>query len=135
MQVGAEQTIASNQAREQTYAEVKTRAGQLQTEINGAKSIFDSEISYSKALVRYADLFPKGTAISSMKLDEASFGQPQTQTVKVTGEQATKDLIASMKNSKYVRDFQRSNISVNSEGGKYPYTISVTFTLTEEIAK
>lgn len=135
MQVGAEQTIASNQAREQTYAEVKTRAEQLQTEINGAKSIFDNEISYSKALIRYADLFPKGTAISSMKLDENSFGQSQSLTVKVTGEQATKDLIDSMKKSPYVRDFHRSNISVNSEGGKYPYTVDVTFSLTKEIAK
>lgn len=131
----AEQTIASNQAREQSYAEVKSRAEQLQAEINGAKSIFDSELSYSKALVRYANLFPKGTAIDNIKLNDNSFDQQQSLTVKVTGEQATKDLIDSMNSSPYVKDFQRSSIAVNPQGGKYPYTLSVTFNLSREIAK
>lgn len=131
----AEQTIASNQSREQNYSEVKKRAAQLQTEINGAKSIFDNELSYSKALVRYANLFPKGTAVQSMELSENSFNQTQSLSVKVTGEQATKDLIDSMEKSPYVKDFQRSSISVNSDDNKYPYTLSVTFTLMKEIAK
>ena len=135
IRVSAEQTIASNQARQQSYAEVKERAGQLQTEINGAKSIFDNELSYSRALVRYANLFPKGTAIDSIKLDENSFNQTTSVTVKVTGEQATKDLIDSMQKSSYVQNFQRSNIAFNSSGGEYPYTVSISFTLTKEIAK
>lgn len=135
IQVSAEQTIAANQAREQTYAEVKTRAQQLQTEINGAKSIFDNELSYSKALVRYADLFPEGTAIDSMKLDENSFSQSMSLTVKVSGKQATKDLISSMQKSPYVKNFERSDISINSNGGEYPYTVNISFSLTKEIAK
>jgi hypothetical protein len=135
MQASAEQTIADNQRREQSYGEVKARAQQLQSEINGAKTIFDNEILYSKALVRYANLFPKGTAIDNIKLDNSSFSQPTTLSVKVTGEQATKNLIKSMENSPYVQNFQRTGISLNSGGGKYPYTVDVSFTLSKEIGK
>lgn len=131
----AEQTIADNQKREQSYTAVRSKAEQVQSEINSAKSIFDNELSYSKALVRYADLFPKGTAINSMKLSEDNFDKSISLAVKVTGEKATKDLINSMQSSPYVTSFQRKEISLNSGDDHYPYTVNISFTLSKEIAK
>lgn len=131
----AEQTIAENQEREKSYTAVRSKAEQVQAEISSAKSIFDSELSYSKALVRYANLFPKGTAIDSMKLNEDSFSKPITIPVRVSGEQATKSLINSMQTSPYVTNFQRKEISLNSNSNEYPYTVNISFTLSKEIAK
>lgn len=135
MRAGAEQTIADNQAKEQSYSDVKKRAELLQAEVNGAKIIFDSELLYSKALVRYANLFPKGTAVDGLKLDQKSFSAPIVLTVKVSGEQATKDLISAMQQSPYVQNFQRNKISLNSDNGRYPYSVDISFILSREIAK
>ena len=135
IQTTAEQTIAENQAREQTYAEVKSRAQTFQAQLSDAKSIFDSEISYSRALVNYATLFPEGTALTELKLTAASFTAPVDLSVKISGRTAAAALVSSFENSPYISNFKRNKISINNADPNYPYTMEVTFTLSKDIAQ
>lgn len=134
IKTSAETTIQENLQKESSYTNIKQQAELFRTNLSDAKSILDSDVSYSNALVRYAKLFPDGTAVDSMKLDEKSFGAPLNVTVKITGQSAAKALIDSMSTSPYVSNFTRKSISISSDK-TYPYSMDITFTLKKEIAK
>lgn len=133
MKVSAEKSIQENIAKEQSYQNVKLEADTFKSNLGDAKTILDGELSYSRALVRYAQLFPDGTAVSNLQLSAASFDTPMDVSVKITGQPAAKALIQSMTTSNYVTNFSRKSITI-SQDGTYPYTMDVTFTLKKEIA-
>lgn len=133
IKASAEQSISDNVVKEQSYASVKAEAEAFKTSLSDAKAILSDETSYSRALVRYAQLFPEGTAINTMELSSTSFSAPQNVSVKITGQSAAQALISSMNKSPYVTDFSRKSITI-SQDDAYPYTMEVTFTLKKEIA-
>lgn len=133
IRTSAENAIADNQTREQSYAEVKSQAQAFNQELADAKTILDSEVSYSKALVEYAKLFPEGTAVNAITLSEATFGAPIEETVRITGEEAAQALIQSMTSSPFVSGFERKSIAITDDN-TYPYTMTISFTLSKEIA-
>lgn len=133
MKMSAENAINENDRKEQTYAAVKSEADSFKSSLSDARSILSNEVSYSRALLRYAQLFPEGTAVNDMQLSEASFTSPLSVSVKITGQSAAQALIQSMTNSPYVTNFSRTSITINKDGA-YPYTMQVTFSLKKEIA-
>jgi hypothetical protein len=133
MKATAEQSIQDNVVKEQSYASVKQEAESFKNSLSDAKSILSNEISYSRALIRYAQLFPEGTAINDIQLTEASFTGPMNVSVKITGQAAAQSLIQSMTSSQYVTNFSRTSITTTKDG-TYPYTMEVTFRLKKEIA-
>lgn len=133
MKASAEQSIQENVIKEQSYASVKQEAESFKNSLSDAKTILSDEVSYSKALVRYAQLFPEGTAINDMQLSAASFTAPTSASVKITGQSAAQALIQSMTNSPYVTNFTRTSITISKDSA-YPYTMEVSFTLKKDIA-
>ena len=133
MKASAEQSIQENVVKEQSYANVKQEAESFKSSLSDAKSILSNEVSYSRALIRYAQLFPEGTAVNDMQLTEASFTSPMNVSVKITGQAAAQALIQSMTSSPYVTNFSRTSIAISKDGA-YPYTMQVTFSLKKEIA-
>lgn len=133
MKTSAENAIQENITKEQSYENVKQEANAFKNSLGDAKIILDEEISYSRALIRYAQLFPDGTAVSNLQLNAASFTAPMDVSVKITGQSAAQALIRSMTTSSYVTNFSRKSITI-SQDGTYPYTMDVTFTLKKEIS-
>lgn len=133
MQNSANTTIADNQRREASYQTVKQEASAFQAKLSDAKTIFDSELSYSTALVRFADLFPSGTAISEINLNEQSFSAPMEIVVRLNKD-AADSLVSSLTTSKYVSGFTKKSVAYNEEG-KYRYSWTISFSLKKEIAK
>jgi hypothetical protein len=129
----AEQSIQDNIVKEQAYENVKQESVIFKNSLSDAKTMLGDEVSYSRALIRYARLFPEGTAIDSMQFDATSFSTPLNVSVKITGQQAAQALIDSMNSSPYVTGFTRKAITIN-QNSTYPYTMEVTFTLNKEIA-
>lgn len=133
IKASAEQAIEENVVKEQSYNTVKQEAEAFKNNLGDAKKIFDEELSYSRALVRYAQLFPDGTVTSSIQLSPTSFNTPMDVSVKITGQSAAQALVKSMTTSPYVTGFSNKSITI-SQNATYPYTMEVTFTLKKEIA-
>jgi len=133
MKTSAEQAIKENVVKEQSYVAVKQEADIFKNNLSDAKTIFDEELSYSRALVRYAQLFPDGTATNNIQFSPTSFNTPMDVSVKITGQSAAQALVKSMTTSPYVSGFSNKSITI-SKDGSYPYTMEVSFTLKKDIA-
>ena len=99
MKTSAEQAIKENVVKEQSYATVKREADAFKSSLSDAKTIFDEELSYSRALVRYAQLFPDGTATNNIQFSPTSFNTPMDVSVKITGQSAAQAPVKSMTTS------------------------------------
>lgn len=133
VQAAAEAKVQDNQQREGSYAQVKQDAAAFKAQLDDANAIFNNELSYSTALVRFANLFPKGATISQMSLNSESFSKPTSLTVQLSDRTAAQNLEKSMTSSPYVRDFKVDSFSYDTSGDDVNWTIS--FTLLKDIAK
>lgn len=128
----AEATIQENTQKESTYSDVKNKADAFRAQLGDAKTIFDEQISYSRAALNLASLFPEGTAIDKLELDANSFTTPMTFNVKVKGEQEARNLLNNLQSSPFVTNVSQGGIAIIT--GDYNYTLEITLTLTKEAA-
>jgi hypothetical protein len=133
VQIAAENTIAENKKRETKYSTVKNEALAFKTQLDDAKTIFDSELSYSTALLRFTKLFPDGTTTNQVFLDEQSFSAPVELVVQLRDKTAAEQLEKNMTTSPYVSNFSVKSFAYNDSGDKVSWTIS--FNLSKDIAK
>ncbi len=130
----ADVTKRENEAKVIDYQATQNAAAKLQSDLASAKSLFESEVRYSKALTRLSNLFPEGTAIDALQLDANSFSQQMTLNVQVRDQAAAEALQASFTSSPYVSGGTLGKISTNNSG-RYPYTVELLFTLSRTIAQ
>jgi hypothetical protein len=133
VEISALNTVAENKKREAKYSAVKGEASVFKAQLDDAKVIFNSELSYSTALLRFADLFPDGTTTNQMSLDEESFTKPVELTVELEDKAAAVQLEKNMTTSPYVSNFSVKSFAYGDSGDKVSWTIS--FTLSKDIAK
>ncbi|MEP6710421.1 MAG: hypothetical protein ABJA64_01755 [Candidatus Saccharibacteria bacterium] len=132
-QTGYEATIATNTSKEKDFTKVKTDAATFRSELANAKQLFDSQISYSKAVLAIAKLMPTGTVLSSIKLDPTSFSTPFILSAKVKGETEALKLKENFQNSS---DFTNVTFGkINKADGNYPYTIELNVSMKPESAQ
>ena len=115
------------------YQETQIAATALRSELSSVKSLFESEIRYSKVLLRLSALLPVGTSIESFSIDNTSFSQPVTLSVYVNGEQQARQLEQNFQNSPYTTGVSMTGISVNSDG--QGYTVGLVFTFDRSITQ
>lgn len=128
----AEATISDNTQREGAFKTVKEDAAQFQNELKSAKTILDSQVSYSQAFIRISALMPDGTALKDkLDLTETILAAPITMTVKIKNEAAAQTLLNTFKASKYVKNIVKNSIGIGS--GDFPYTMDVTIVFKKEI--
>lgn len=129
----AETTITDNSQREGIYQSVKAEATAFRNQLADAKTILDTQISYSKAVIRLSSLFPEGTALKDrLDLNDASFSSPLTLSVGVQDELAAQRLLESFESStEYVEKITKNQITIGD--GNYPYTMIVTVSLKKGI--
>lgn len=131
-----QEVIDTNLAKEAEFSAVKLQTQTIRTQLSSARSILDSNVRYSKATARIANLLPNGTALDSLKLDPTSFTTPQNLVVRISGEEAATSLMSSLQKSPYVTSAVRGKISTaQGADSAYAYTMEVTVTFSKEIAR
>lgn len=76
--VAKEQLIKDNEAKMSEYQPVQQRATQFQTNLATSKAILDKQTYYSGALLKISKYLIKGTVISTITLDNTTYGTPMT---------------------------------------------------------
>ncbi len=129
----AEQIRADNEANTAGYQQTAAAASGLRSQISDAKTLFDAEIQYSKALTRLAELLPSGTALTSIELKPETFNASTTLSILVTGESAADRLREAFASSPYITSAQPGNLTINNDNSTYPYTVEFTVTIDRSI--
>ncbi len=143
---GAQARVAQNASEIAEFNEVTAKANSLRSNLATAKQIIDNEISYSKAYLRIASVLPSGVVISDLALDSSAAGQP----MKLTAKARTEAIALSLKSSLQSRPDIFTNVYFDSvttgsgaggtdgqsaDSSGYPYSVSITATLSEGIFK
>lgn len=128
----AASTIEDNTKKEASYADIKLESDTFRAQLSEAKSVLDSNVSYSGAVLSIARLVPSGVILSDIALDQTSFSQPIVLSAHVKGRQEALDLRSTFQNSA-----KFSNVSLGSSIAKsgdpaYPYSINLTVTINKE---
>jgi hypothetical protein len=126
----AETAIEDNIKKEAGYAKVKGEADDFKKKLSDAKAVLDEQVSYSRAAVNIASLFPAGTAIDKLELSGNSLTTPTILTVKIKGEPEAKQLLANFNSSPYVDKVTKGKIAIGQ--GEYPYTMEISFVITKK---
>jgi hypothetical protein len=134
----AEGTIATNQARVGNFSSVQAQADSFRKDLVDAKSLFDSEIDYSKIYLEVSRLIPSGAVLDSLKLDAAQIGQPMTLSMKIKGEQQATSLLAAFKSSAMFGNaatYESLSANAGTDSGTYPYIIAINVTINKSEVK
>lgn len=124
----ADATREQNERAAVGYQETQTAANTLRSELSSAKTLFDKEIRYSKVLLHLSSLLPEGTSISEFSLNNESFSQPVTLSVRISGKEQAQSLEQNFKASPYITNASLGNIKVNNDGSGYIADLTFTFT-------
>lgn len=129
----ASAAIEANAQKEGSYSQVKQDADIFRSQLSGAKSVLDSQLSYSNVVLHIADLIPSGAALTTLKLDQSSFTQPTTFKFNVTGGAAAAKLKDNFTKSPLFNNVTQGVITQGSDS--YPYSIEFTMTISKEAAQ
>ncbi len=119
-----------NESRFSEVMEAQQQASELRSNLAMAKSILDSEITYSDILLDIAALMPSGTILDELKLDKNIFGSETTITAYSRTNESALALKESFEKSDLFSNVSFQNISQSSsnENRDYPYTVSLNVT-------
>jgi len=132
--VNAEQAIADNQQKTNSYSAVQQQASILKSSLLTAKTVLDKEIIYSKIITGIAADMPAGTVIDSLNLTVATLGSP----ISLQAYAKTTDDALKLK-----QNFQRSSLfsnvsfqslanSSSTKANGYPVSITLTLTINKD---
>lgn len=74
----AEVKVAENQERVAVYQDIRSQADSFKADLATAKSILDSEISYTRLVYKIAEIVPQNVILDELALDPSTFGSPTT---------------------------------------------------------
>lgn len=138
MKQGAEVTISNNQARVGNFGTVQVQADSYRKDLSDAKSLFDSEIQYSKLYLAIAQVIPAGTALENLALNPTTVGAPQTIPVKIKGETQASDLLSAFQHAPIFNNsasFGKLTMNTGDDSFTYPYIITINVTINKEAIK
>lgn len=133
----AEQTLADNEARVGSYASVQQEATDFRSALSTAKQVLDKEITYTKTVVAITKLMPAGTVLQDLNLDAANFGTPTSFVFQAKDYTTALSIKDSFQASPLFSDVHLQSIATASSDDKagYPYTVTLSMTITKDAAK
>lgn len=132
----AETRIAENQQKTTNYSSVQQQADTVRTALGSAKTAMDSDVNYSKALLRIAAALPASTHINTLTLDAQSLTQPLTLEASVNSEEEAYALRTALQKSEYVVPESVSFGNLITPSGDNPnYTLEISVTFKKEITQ
>lgn len=123
----AEVKAAENTTRLTQFQETKFRADGFRSDLATAKTILDSNISFSKLIYEIADTVPTGVVLDDLTLDPAAFGSSVTMNASAkTFNDASRLRDAFIANNQVFSNVQVQTIrssDTSSAGGAYPVKV------------
>lgn len=98
-----------------TYKKAEADAKSHMENLRMAKSIFDSELSYTAALHKIASAMPAGTVVESLNLSSSTAAQPTTLTILAKTKQDALNVKSALETHKIASDITIA--SLNEGGG------------------
>jgi Tfp pilus assembly protein PilN len=138
MKQAAEKTISSNQTQVGNFGAVQAQANSYRKDLSDAKSLFDTQIQYSKIYLEIARVMPAGTALESLNLTPESIGKPLTLSVKIKGERQASSLLSAFQRAAIFSNtasFGALTINTGDDSMTYPYAIIINVTINKEAIK
>ncbi|MET0980300.1 MAG: hypothetical protein ABWX90_03530 [Candidatus Saccharimonadales bacterium] len=138
MKQAAESTIESNRAKVGNFGTIQSQADSYRKDLLDAKTLFDSQIQYSKIYLEIARVMPAGTALDSLDLSPTSIGTPLTLPVKIKGESQAADLLTAFQRAAIFNNtasFGALTINTGEDSEAYPYVITINVTINKEAVK
>jgi len=130
----AEKTIASNVLKAGDYSAVEVEAQTFKQDLTNAKQIIDSDVIYTKVVLKIAGVLPAGVVLDTLNLDSQTFGTPTTLTANVKDYSTVLKLKDSLQASDLFLDVSIQTIS--DEGtGDYPLTATFGVTIRKDAAR
>lgn len=132
----AEQTLADNEARVGSYASVQQEATDFRSALATAKQVLDKEITYTKTVVAITKLMPAGTVLQDLSLDASTFGTPTSFVFQAKDYKTALSIKDSFQASPLFNDVHLQSIATGSgDETDYPYTVTLSLTITKDAAK
>lgn len=129
-------TISDNAKKEaSSYSDIKLKSDTFRAQLSEAKSVLDSNVSYSSAVLSIANLVPAGVILDDITLDETSFSQPIVLSARVKGRQEALNLRSSFQNSPKFSNVSLGSSITKSGDATYPYSINLTVNINKEPAQ
>ena len=138
MKDAAENTISDNQAKVANFSTIQAEADSYRKDLSDAKTLFDSQIQYSKIYLEIARVMPAGTALDSLNLSPSSIGAPLTLPIKIQGERQATSLLSAFQRAAIFNNsasFGALTINTGDDSGTYPYIITINATINKEAIK
>lgn len=131
-----------NQQKISGYGAEANAAKEYRDNLQRAKTILDSEVSYPTALARIATSLPEETVISSLALTPDTIGQPLTLTVEAKTQEAALAVKKKFEENKIATNISISSLThtaastepaSSGTASEYPFSINLNLTLLETI--
>ena len=129
----AEREIASNNSSTASLQDVQVRVDTFKLNLDTAKANLDQQTHYSDTLLKISSLMTPGTTISSIALDQSTYGTPVTFQISAKSEEAVISLKQSFQNSTLFSDVHFQSVSIGSAEESsvagYPVTAQLVVTI------
>lgn len=131
----SEETKIENEREAAGYSQTQAAAAELRNNLTSAQSLFDSEVLFSKVIVRFSNLLPEGTAVDSFEVNNDNFTEVRTVSVQVKNRAAAEALSRNFEQSSYIDSSSLKEVTTNNESTSYPYTAILEFSFSRSIAQ
>lgn len=132
----AETKVAENQQRVSDYASIKTRADSFRADLSTAKTILDSNVSFTKLIYRIAGIVPPNVVLDGLTLDPKVLGSETTVNAEAkTFADATKLKNALNQNSDIFSGVQLQSVTIGDNATPYPVKIVLSVTINKGALK
>jgi Tfp pilus assembly protein PilN len=125
----AEQTIAIDQTKSNSYSSVISQANAISTSLSTANSILDQQISYSDIIMGIAAALPNGVVLDALSLSDSTLGAPIVMTAHARTTDAATALKANFQKSPLFSNYSLQSLS-SSTGSIPGYPIGITISIT-----
>ena len=122
-----ETTISENNAKAANYAPIKQQADAFRSNLAMSKYILDKQVPYTTLMLALSQSLPSGSVIDKISIDPATFGTPNTLSVKTTSYDKAIAVKTSLQNAK-VGDtalftaVSFESVSSGDSQSQYPFT-------------
>lgn len=128
----AENEIATNQASVSDFSAVQAQADLFRQELANAKTLFDSQISYSKIYLMISSKTPPGAVLEPLTLDPSKIGTPMSLSFRIKGETQARNVLNSFQSSSMFSNtasYESLSANTGEDSGEYPYVITISVTI------
>lgn len=125
----AENQIAENAQKAESYAPIQLRAETFQANLATAKSILSKQTNYSTIILDISAHIPSGAVLEGLSLDAKTFGTPMEIRAKARSRDAANNLKDSLESSTIFKDVQFKSLTSSSDASGYAMSVVLQATI------